>query len=176
MVRPGTTCLGVEYFCFEDDDIWRMPEEEIVELATTELARIGLLDPDRVFDGVKVLVPKAYPMYDLAYEASVRTIRTYLESFANLHTFGRNGLHRYNNQDHSMWTAMLATINLLDGSTHDVWSVNTEAEYHEEGEIVDELLDVGVPARGTLADQPAPIDVSDPGGPHPPLAEVLGNS
>jgi protoporphyrinogen oxidase len=142
MVRPGTTCLGVEYFCFEEDDIWSMPDWEAVELAKNELARIGLLDPDKVIDGVKVRVPKAYPMYDANYEEAVEVIRAYLERFENLQTCGRNGLHRYNNQDHSMWTAILATLNLIDGQSYDVWSVNAEAEYHEEGELVDSLLSV----------------------------------
>jgi protoporphyrinogen oxidase len=141
MVRPGMTCLGVEYFCFEGDEIWSMPDEQAVELAKNELARIGLIDPDKVFDGVKVLVPKAYPMYDSGYEEAVATIREYLQTFENLQTCGRNGLHRYNNQDHSMWTAILATLNLLDGAKHDVWSVNTEAEYLEEGQIVEAVLD-----------------------------------
>jgi protoporphyrinogen oxidase len=141
MVRPGTTCLGVEYFCFEGDDIWSMPDEQAVELAKKELAQIGLIDPDQVVDGVKVLVPKAYPMYDSNYEEAVQTIRAYLENFSNLQTCGRNGLHRYNNQDHSMWTAILATLNLVEGAKHDVWSVNTEAEYLEEGQLVEALLD-----------------------------------
>ena len=142
MVRPGTTCLGVEYFCFEDDDIWSMPDWEAVEMAKSELARIGLLDPAKVIDGVKVRVPKAYPMYDSNYEDAVAVIQSYLEGFDNLQTCGRNGLHRYNNQDHSMWTAILATLNVLDRASYDVWSVNAEAEYHEEGELVDSLLDV----------------------------------
>ena len=142
MVVPGTTCLGVEYFCFEGDEIWEMPDEEAVRLATHELTRIGLIDPAKVVDGVKVRVPRAYPMYDTDYSLAVDTLREYLSGFDNLVTFGRNGLHRYNNQDHSMWTAILATLNLLDGSEHDVWSVNTEAEYHEEGETVDGLMDV----------------------------------
>jgi protoporphyrinogen oxidase len=141
MVRPGTTCLGVEYFCFQGDDLWEMPGAEIVNLAKRELARIGLIDPEKVVDGVKVLVPKAYPMYDADYEEAVETIRSYLETFANLQTCGRNGLHRYNNQDHSMWTAILATLNLVDGAKNDVWNVNTEAEYLEEGHLVDALLD-----------------------------------
>jgi protoporphyrinogen oxidase len=142
MVVPGKTCLGVEYFCFEGDDMWEMPDEEAVALATDELARIGLLDPKDVIDGVKVRVPKAYPMYVGHYREDVAELRGYLAAFENLKTFGRNGLHRYNNQDHSMWTAILATLNLVDGTEYDVWSVNTEAEYHEEGEAVDSLLDV----------------------------------
>jgi protoporphyrinogen oxidase len=143
MVQPGTTCLGVEYFCFEGDEIWEMPTEEIVALAKNELARIGLIDPDKVVDGVKVLVPKAYPMYDSAYEEALQVIRPYLATFENLQTCGRNGLHRYNNQDHSMWTALLATLNAIDGRDYDVWSVNAEAEYLEEGELVDGLLETG---------------------------------
>jgi len=143
MVQPGTTCLGVEYFCFEGDDIWELPEDEAIDLATDELARIGLIAPDKVFDGAKVRVPKAYPMYDADYDRHLAVIKDYLSGFSNLLTFGRNGLHRYNNQDHSMWTAVLATLNLLDGSNYDVWSVNTEQEYHEEGEAVDVALDSG---------------------------------
>jgi protoporphyrinogen oxidase len=144
MVRAGTTCLGVEYFCFEGDEIWELGEHEAVELAKGELARIGLLDPAAVVDGVKVRVPRAYPMYDPYYKEAVPILRAYLERFENLRTFGRNGLHRYNNQDHSMWTAILATLDLLDGGGYDVWSVNTEASYHEEGEVVDGLLDLAL--------------------------------
>jgi protoporphyrinogen oxidase len=148
MVQPGTACLGVEYFCFEGDEIWELPDERALELAREELGRIGLIDPSKVIDGVKVRVPRAYPMYDSGYRKSVETIRSYLDRFENLKTFGRNGLHRYNNQDHSMWTAILATLNLIEGASHDVWSVNTEAEYLEEGAVVDALLDldlVGTP-------------------------------
>jgi protoporphyrinogen oxidase/predicted dehydrogenase len=146
MVRPGTTCLGVEYFCFKGDDIWNMPDEQAVELAKTELARIGLIDPTKVVDGVKVLVPRAYPMYDGAYEEAVDTIRDYLAGFANLQTCGRNGLHRYNNQDHSMWTAMMATLNVVDGAAHDVWNVNTDSLYLEEGDGAD-LFDPAIGVR-----------------------------
>lgn len=142
MVRPGTACLGVEYFCFKGDEIWELPDERAVALARNELARIGLIDPAKVIDGVKVRVPRAYPMYDAGYREAVATIRAYLDGVENLQTFGRNGLHRYNNQDHSMWTAILATLNLVEGAGHDVWSVNTEAEYLEEGALVDALLDL----------------------------------
>src|SRR6266581_7014838 len=118
-----------------------MSDSQAVELATRELAAIGLIDPTKVVDGVKVLVPKAYPMYDVHYESAVAIIRTYLEGFENLQTCGRNGLHHYNNQDHSMWTAILATLNVVEGARHDVWSVNTEADYLEEGDLVEALLD-----------------------------------
>jgi protoporphyrinogen oxidase len=150
MVQPGMTCLGVEYFCFEGDEIWSMSDDQAVELAKAELGRIGLIDPSRVTDGVKVLVPKAYPMYDAAYEEAVDTIRAYLQRFKNLQTCGRNGLHRYNNQDHSMWTAILATLNIIDGAQHDVWSVNTEADYLEEGELVEALLEFSAADAGAV--------------------------
>jgi protoporphyrinogen oxidase len=126
MVQPGGTCLGVEYFCSPDDDIWHMDDAAAVELAKRELGRIGLIDPARVFDGVKIRVPQAYPIYDAGYVEAIAIIRGYLERFSNLQTFGRNGLHRYNNQDHSMWTAMMATANLLDGASHDVWALDTQ--------------------------------------------------
>jgi protoporphyrinogen oxidase len=154
MVVPGTTCLGVEYFCSEGDDIWLMPEAEAVEMAKAELARVGLIDPSRVVGGLKVRVPKAYPVYDNGYEGAIERIREYLAKFENLQTCGRNGLHRYNNQDHSMWTALLASLNLLDGAAFDVWSVNTEAEYLEGGEKVAALLDLDL--RVPTA-QPGPV-------------------
>jgi protoporphyrinogen oxidase len=142
MVRPGHSCLGVEYFCFQGDELWEMPETQMVELAREELGRIGLIDPAKVVGGVKVRVPKAYPVYDPGYVEATATIRTYLEQFSNLQTCGRNGLHRYNNQDHSMWTAVLAAVNLVDGASHDVWSVNVDADYLEEGDVVDDVLNV----------------------------------
>jgi protoporphyrinogen oxidase len=157
MVREGTTCLGVEYFCDDGDDIWRMSDSDAVQFATTDLASIGILDPDQVFNGVKVRVPKAYPMYDARYREAVATIRGYLEHFENLRTFGRNGLHRYNNQDHSMWTAILATLNHTEGASHDVWSVNTSAEYLEEGPLAERLGDLNLGAAPTLgAGPPSP--------------------
>src|SRR4029450_10576626 len=116
MVQPGMSCLGVEYFCFEDDEIWNMGDNQAVELAKEELARVGLIDPGKVVDGVKVLVPKAYPMYDAAYEDAVETLRRYLERFENLQTCGRNGLHRYNNQDHSMWTGISRGLTASGGA------------------------------------------------------------
>ena len=115
---------------------------EAIELATNELGRIGLIDPSKVFGGAKVRVPKAYPMYDRTYEENLAVVRGYLAGFPNLRTCGRNGLHRYNNQDHSMWTAILAAFNLAEDMDYDVWSVNTEEVYLEEGELVDALLDV----------------------------------
>jgi protoporphyrinogen oxidase len=134
--------IGMEYFCFKGDDLWEMPDDELVELAKGEIEKLGLARADQVERGFVTRVPKAYPMYDATYEENVEVLREYVMRFENLATCGRNGLHRYNNQDHSMWTAILATLNILDGASYDVWSVNTEAEYHEEGEVVDALLDV----------------------------------
>jgi protoporphyrinogen oxidase len=139
MVPAGSTCLGVEYFCFEGDDIWGMSDQAAVQMASEELQAIGLLDSRQVVDGVKVRVPKAYPMYDSGYREAVEAIRAYVGGFENLETFGRNGLHRYNNQDHSMWTAILATLNHVDGAEHDIWSVNAKAEYLEEGPLAEGL-------------------------------------
>jgi protoporphyrinogen oxidase len=146
MVPPGGTCLGVEYFCFEGDPIWEMSDEESVRFATRDLEKIGLIDGSQVFNGVKVRVPKAYPVYDSRYREAVATIRGYLDHFNNLGTFGRNGLHRYNNQDHSMWTAMLGTLNYTDGAQHDLWSVNERAEYLEEGPLAERLGDADLVA------------------------------
>ena len=151
MVPPGATCLGVEYFCFEGDDLWTMDEDEAVALAARELGAIGLIDPARVTGGVRVRVPKSYPMYDADYAGHVQTIRGYLAGFPNVQTCGRNGLHRYNNQDHSMWTGALAALNLIDGAGHDVWSVNTEARYHESGEAVEAALELPAAQPGGLA-------------------------
>ena len=132
MVKDGRTCLGLEYFVFEGDDLWMMSDEELVELGTRELITLGLIGPGDVQAGYAVRVPKAYPMYDDTYKANVETIRRWLEANApNIHPVGRNGMHRYNNQDHSMYTAMLAVENLL-GAAHDLWAVNVEGEYHEE--------------------------------------------
>jgi protoporphyrinogen oxidase len=152
MVPEGRGCLGVEYFCFKGDEIWEMPEADAVKLATEELARIGLVDPDQVIGGAKVLVPNAYPMYDGNYEEAVRIIRSWLSTLENFVTCGRNGLHRYNNQDHSMWTGALSVLNLLDGTNYDVWAVNTEAEYLEEGVAVEAAIRVDV-----LDGRPAPL-------------------
>lgn len=131
------TCLGLEYFVSEGDDLWTMPDAELLRLGTREVAQIGLVDSSRVVDGCVVRVKKAYPVYDDHYAAHVARIRTFLEREApNLQLIGRNGMHKYNNQDHAMMTALLAARNIL-GGRFDVWKVNSDAEYHEEGEIQD---------------------------------------
>jgi protoporphyrinogen oxidase len=129
--RPGTTCLGLEYFCFEGDGLWTMSDEGLVELGTKELGQLGLLGSGRVVGGSVVRVEKAYPVYDPGYLECVGQIRDELAQFSNLHVVGRNGMHKYNNQDHSMMTAMLAVRN-LEGESFNLWNVNTDAEYHEE--------------------------------------------
>lgn len=129
---PSRTSLGLEYFLWDTDEMWTWSDERLIELGIRECAQIGLIDPREVKDGTVVRMEKAYPVYDQTYQDSVATIRRYLETFSNLQTIGRNGLHRYNNQDHSMLTGVYAAGNIL-GDKRDVWSVNTEKEYHEEG-------------------------------------------
>ena len=124
------TCLGMEYFCTAGDDLWRMEDRELVILATRELAAIGLAKEDLISDGVVVRMPKAYPIYDEACPEAVATIQSYLARFVNLRVIGRNGMHKYNNMDHSMLTGLLAARTVL-GEQHDLWAVNTEDEYHE---------------------------------------------
>jgi protoporphyrinogen oxidase len=132
--REDRSCVGLEYFCFEGDELWTKPDEELVRLATVELERTGLAQGDRVERGYVVRVPKAYPVYDADYAERVQTIRAWLETVPNLQQVGRNGLHRYNNSDHSMLTAMRAVDNLLGGEAHDLWAVNADSAYHEEHE------------------------------------------
>ena len=132
LVKEGRTCLGLEYFVFEGDHLWVMPDEELVELATRELQTIGLIKPGQVEAGYVVRMPKAYPMYDDTYKANVAVLREWLAGNApNVWPVGRNGMHKYNNQDHSMYTALLTVENIL-GADHDIWSVNVEEEYHEQ--------------------------------------------
>jgi len=132
MVKEGRTCLGLEYFVFEGDELWSSSDEALVERGKRELAVLGLVRPGDVEAGYVVRVPKAYPHYDHGYQGNVATIAKYLDSAApNVHPVGRNGMHKYNNQDHSMYTAMLTVENIL-GATHDIWGVNVEEEYHEE--------------------------------------------
>jgi protoporphyrinogen oxidase len=136
MVKEGKTCLGLEYFVFAGDDMWCMPDEALVEMAKGELAQLNLVDPTHVEAGYVVRMPKAYPMYDRGYKERVATMKAWLQTFTpNVYPVGRNGMHKYNNQDHSMFTAMLSVENILGTDPrHDVWSVNVEAAYHEEKE------------------------------------------
>jgi protoporphyrinogen oxidase len=128
------TCLGLEYFCFEGDDLWNMPDDELIELGKKELESLGLVNKNDIEDGTVVRMPKAYPVYDSTYRKSLDVVRQFLDGIDNLQLIGRNGMHKYNNQDHSMLTAMLSAENVL-GASHDLWAVNVEQEYHEEMKI-----------------------------------------
>jgi protoporphyrinogen oxidase len=133
MVKDGRTCLGLEYFVFEGDELWDSDDESLIAMGTDELSRLGLVDGSRVERGFVVRMPKAYPVYDEGYQRAVDTIRAWLrEEVPNVHAVGRNGMHKYNNQDHSMYTAMLTVENILKGAHHDIWAVNVEEEYHEQ--------------------------------------------
>jgi len=127
----GKTCLGLEYFCFEGDGFWTLPDNELIELGKMELEVLGLVRASEVEDALVVKMPKAYPIYDSGYQESLGIVREFLQNISNFQLVGRNGMHKYNNQDHSMLTAMLAVENIL-GSNHDLWKVNTDQEYHEE--------------------------------------------
>ncbi|HML06626.1 MAG TPA: NAD(P)/FAD-dependent oxidoreductase [Xanthobacteraceae bacterium] len=136
MVPAGMSCLGLEYFCFEGDGLWNAPDRDLIALAKKEAAQIGLVDADDVIDACVVRQAKAYPVYDEGYRENIAAIRLDLEGrYPTLHVVGRNGMHKYNNQDHAMMTAMLAARNILAGARlYDVWNVNEDAEYHEAGE------------------------------------------
>ena len=136
MIPDGvSTCLGLEYFCFEGDGLWSASDDELVALAKREIAQIGLMNADEVVDASVVRQAKAYPVYDEAYARNVETIRFEIATrFPGLHLVGRNGMHKYNNQDHAMMTGLLAALNICEGRlVHDVWKVNEDAEYSEAG-------------------------------------------
>ena len=130
---PSTTCLGLEYFCFEGDHLWESSDEDLLARARREIAKLGLADPSHVIDGKVVRVPKAYPVYDDKYQNALEQIRKFLQQVPNLQLIGRNGMHRYNNQDHSMLTGMLAARNILGQGHFDLWKVNADTDYHEDG-------------------------------------------
>ena len=132
LVKEGRTCLGLEYFVNIGDDLWNSNDEDLVAKATKELGVLGLVEPGLVEGGYVVRMPRAYPMYDNEYQENVEIIRSWLNQHAkNVYPVGRNGMHRYNNQDHSMLTAMLSVENIY-GASHDIWQVNVEEDYHEE--------------------------------------------
>jgi UDP-galactopyranose mutase len=132
LVKDGRTCLGLEFFVQEGDEMWTKSDADLVEQGKRELAHLNLVDAGKVEDGYVVRMPKAYPFYDWEYKQNVDVLRKWLEqNTPNVYPVGRNGMHRYNNQDHSMYTAMLSVENIY-GAHHDVWSVNVEEEYHEE--------------------------------------------
>jgi protoporphyrinogen oxidase len=135
MAPEGFACLGLEYFCFEGDGLWTLPDDDLIALAKTEIGKIGLIPAEAVVDAAVVRQPKAYPVYDDAYQMHVDAVRDELElEYPTLHLVGRNGMHKYNNQDHAMMTAMLTVENILSGERKfNVWSVNEDAEYTEAG-------------------------------------------
>jgi len=129
---PAKTSLGLEYFCTEGDAVWTMADADLVGLARREIDRIGLARSEDIVDGCVVRVEKAYPVYDSDYREYLGVVRQFIDGLENCQSVGRNGLHRYNNQDHAMLTGMLAVRNLVLGQRNDLWSVNTDQEYHEE--------------------------------------------
>jgi protoporphyrinogen oxidase len=129
---PAKACVGLEFFCFQGDELWEMDDDKLIQLGMRELEKLGLARPDQLEFGFVERVPKAYPMYDADYSERVHSIRSWLDGLDNFIQVGRNGLHRYNNSDHSMLTAMRAVDNLVKGTEHDIWAVNAESVYHEE--------------------------------------------
>ena len=157
LVNEGRTCLGLEYFVFEGDDLWSSADEDLIALGTRELEILGLAQGNDVIKGYVVRMPKAYPTYDETYRENVETIRKWIETTVpNVHPVGRNGMHKYNNQDHAMFTAML-TVDNIHGACHDIWSVNVEAEYHEE-----QVNGSGAGEGGTGRDAPITPRASSP--------------
>ncbi len=133
LVKDGNTCLGLEYFVFEGDDLWTSTDEALIERGKRELAVLGLVDPAVVSAGYVVRPPKAYPVYDDVYTEKVKVLNDWIVTHTpNVHPVGRNGMHKYNNADHSMLTAMLTAENILGKGDHDIWSVNVDEDYHEE--------------------------------------------
>jgi protoporphyrinogen oxidase len=144
---PTFSCYGLEYFCFEGDGLWTSSDETLIELAKQEFAAIGLCAPDKVVDGCVVRQSKAYPVYDDQYAQHVETLRHAIaSSYPGLHVIGRNGMHKYNNQDHAMMTAMLCVENIAAGQAiYDLWQVNEDAAYHEAGQAgVEQALTTGL--------------------------------
>lgn len=150
-------CVGLEYFCFEGDGLWSMDDDDLVKLATEEMEMLGLVDRKKVKSGAVVRQEKAYPVYDEDYAANVDAMRIELEEkHPTLHLVGRNGMHRYNNQDHAMMTAMLTVENILAGERiYDTWCVNEDAEYHEAG---NEGAERSLPSRQPSEDQAAALN------------------
>jgi len=132
---PSMACYGLEYFCFEGDGLWTSSNDDLIALGKKEIEKIGLTKASAVVDGYVVRQPKAYPVYDQFYKARVDSVRDALTNYPGLYLIGRNGMHKYNNQDHSMMTAMLAAKNIIaDKELYNLWDVNEDAEYHEGGD------------------------------------------
>jgi len=146
---PNTSSLGLEYFCNEGDAFWKMSDAELFELGKREMDIIGLTKGAKVTDGTVVRQLKAYPVYDSVYGPYLEQVKQYIAGFKNLQTVGRNGLHKYNNQDHSMLTAIYAVENMLGIAQHDLWEVNTERSYHEEVRV----------SKGGSKGEDKPVDI-----------------
>lgn len=133
LVKEGKTCLGLEYFVNVNDEMWNMQDQELINLAIYELEKLNLVSTGSKFEGYVVRMPKAYPVYDLNYSKNIELIKSWIMNFhPNIHPIGRNGMHRYNNQDHSMMTAVLSIRNIIRNEQNDIWNVNVEGDYHEE--------------------------------------------
>ena len=133
MVKEGKTCLGLEYFVNIGDELWSMDDENLISLATEELEKLSLIKKNSILEGYVVRMPKAYPVYDLNYSDNISNIEDWLsKEHSNIYPIGRNGMHRYNNQDHSMMTAVKSVRNILLGETNDIWKINVEDDYLEE--------------------------------------------
>ena len=133
LIKEGMTCLGLEYFVNENDNMWNSSDDDLIELAKRELEYLKIIDTGKIKNGYVVRMPKAYPVYDLEYQQNITVIRRWLENnHANIHPIGRNGMHRYNNQDHSMVAGVLTVRNILNKETNNIWEINVEDEYHEE--------------------------------------------
>jgi protoporphyrinogen oxidase len=162
LVKDGFTCLGLEYFVSEGDDLWQSHDDDLIALGIRELVQLALVGDGQVEAGYVVRVPKAYPVYDEGYAERVDVLRGWLaQAVPNVHPVGRNGMHRYNNQDHSMLTAMLAVENVVDGADHDVWTVNVEEDYHETVSATDQAT--VYPGSGSSASSPSPTAASRTG-------------
>jgi protoporphyrinogen oxidase len=132
--EPGRTCLGMEYFCFEGDGLWESSDELLIAQATRELETLGLAASADIVDGTVIRMPKAYPIYDAQYRSRLDVVRRHIDPIPNLHTVGRNGMHKYNNQDHSMLAAMLTVENMY-GASHDIWALDSDLDYLEEQKV-----------------------------------------
>ena len=133
MVKEGKTCLGLEYFVNIGDELWSMEDEKLIALATDELEKLSLIKKDSSLEGYVVRMPKAYPVYDLNYSKNIENIADWLsKEHKGIHPIGRNGMHRYNNQDHSMMTAVKSVRNIVLNEVNDIWKINVEEDYHEE--------------------------------------------
>jgi protoporphyrinogen oxidase len=155
--EPGRTCLGMEYFCFKGDGLWNSSDDALIAQASRELEQLGLARACSVVDGSVIRMPKAYPIYDSSYRQHLEALRSYIDPIPNLHTVGRNGMHKYNNQDHSMLTAMMTVWN-MQGAAHDVWAVNTDFDYHEEQKLAQAGVQAPGPARAGVRARGVRVD------------------